>query len=325
MARPIKQGLDYFPFDVDFPTNEKTEAIMGEFGAKGVLVMVYLLPAVYSKGYFLQWNELSKMQLANRVNAKPELVDQVVNRLVVYGTFDKDLFNSAKVLTSLRIQETYIEAIKRRKGKKPTEYWLIPTETKPKRVNANINPSKSDINVNINAQSKVNKSKVNKSKHSFDIQKNSPDELPDIDLHSSKTKKEDQHPLSTYQEAFGISAKGVLVNTISDLANEFGNDIVNLAFMYAANNGAGFSYAKRMLENWRNHNVNTIDKAKRSIENFQNKKGRKGSTQVKETLPDWASKSKSNEPAKPTPLTSEQQDQLNQRLAALQSGGVVNE
>ena len=37
MARPTKAGLDYFPFDVDFNVNEKTEAIMGEFGAKGVL------------------------------------------------------------------------------------------------------------------------------------------------------------------------------------------------------------------------------------------------------------------------------------------------
>lgn len=36
MARPTKAGLDYFPFDVDFNVNEKTEAIMGEFGAKGV-------------------------------------------------------------------------------------------------------------------------------------------------------------------------------------------------------------------------------------------------------------------------------------------------
>lgn len=155
MARPSKEGLDYFPLDVDFVVNAKTEAIMGEFGAKGVLLMIYLLSAVYQNGYFLRWDKLKQMQLANRVEgSSPELVDQIVDRLIDYGTFDKELFNSAKVLTSHRIQETYLDATKRRKQQKPTLYW----------INDDNNPSSSVVNVDINPQSKVNKSKVNKSK-----------------------------------------------------------------------------------------------------------------------------------------------------------------
>lgn len=152
MARPNKGGLDYFPFDVDFATNAKVEAIMGEFGAKGVLLMIYLLSAVYQKGYYLQWNKLQQMQLVNRVSgSSPDMINQIVNRLIAYGTFDEELFNSAKVLTSLRIQNTYLDATKRRKQPKPTEYW----------INVDINHKLKGVNDDINPQSKVKKSKVN--------------------------------------------------------------------------------------------------------------------------------------------------------------------
>lgn len=157
MARPVKQGLDYFPLDVDFDTNEKTEAIMGEFGAKGSLIFIYLLAAIYRKGYYLRWTELAKNQLANRVSgATGELVQRVLDRLVAYGVFDEELFNSDEVLTSRRIQDTYLEATKRRKLQEPLQYA----------VNVCNNPSSEGVNVDINTQSKVNKSKLNKTKPS---------------------------------------------------------------------------------------------------------------------------------------------------------------
>jgi hypothetical protein len=149
MARPTKEGLDYFPFEVDFNVNEKTEAIMGEFGAKGVLTTIFLFSAIYKKGYYLEWTPLVKNSLANRIDgASSKMVEQVVNRLVAYGTFDQELFNSAKVLTSLRIQTTYLEATKRRKAPKPTLYWLVEDDG-------------CGVNVDINAQSKENESKEN--------------------------------------------------------------------------------------------------------------------------------------------------------------------
>ncbi len=55
MARPTKDGLDYFPLDVDVFEDEKIEAIAGEFGIKGELAVIKLLCAVYKKGYFIRW------------------------------------------------------------------------------------------------------------------------------------------------------------------------------------------------------------------------------------------------------------------------------
>lgn len=49
MARPVKEGLDYFPLYVDIFEDEKIEAISGEFGIKGEIIVVKLLCAIYKK------------------------------------------------------------------------------------------------------------------------------------------------------------------------------------------------------------------------------------------------------------------------------------
>lgn len=137
--------------------------------------MIFLLCAVYEKGYFIRWDGLIKNQIANRVNgATGDLVDQVVARLVAYGFFNEDLFNSAKVITSQRIQETYLEATKRRKQQEPTEYW----------INDDKNVSSTGVNADINPQSKVNESKVNKTKK--DKQKKSTSQKRTYDSNSTE-------------------------------------------------------------------------------------------------------------------------------------------
>ena len=116
MARPEEKGLKYYPFDVDFFNDEKIEAISGEFGIKGEIVAVRLLCAIYRNGYFIEWSDLYKMKfLRNLPGISSDLLDTIILRLVKWGFFDKDLFNSAKVLTSRGIQCRYFEAIRRRK------------------------------------------------------------------------------------------------------------------------------------------------------------------------------------------------------------------
>lgn len=160
MARPQKNGLDYFPLNVDIFEDEKIEAIAGEFGIKGELLVIKLLCAVYRKGYFVVWDDLLKMQLLKRIpGSSKELLDQVVNRLVAWGMFDKTLFNSDMVLTSVRIQEIFKEATKRRKEVDMNDYCLL---------NVNINPQADEDNVDNNPQSKEKESKSNKNNHQND-------------------------------------------------------------------------------------------------------------------------------------------------------------
>lgn len=238
MARPVKEGLDYFPLDVDFAVNDKTEAIMGEFGPKGVLFMIYLLSAVYQNGYYLQWNKLKQMQLANRIEGvSPELANQIVNRLIAYGTFSEELFNSAKVLTSLRIQETYEDATKRRKSQKPTKYW----------INVDINKDTSVVNVDINPQSKVNKSKVNKSKSNNNKKNKTKPRDPRDRIQQEFTeqvwsiypKKRDFQ--KAYNAYYAAKVEGVSLETIVAKINEYK--------AYLKLHGTGEYYTKS-LDNW---------------------------------------------------------------------------
>ena len=170
MARPIKKGLDYFPFDVDFFEDEKLEAISGEFGSKGELATIRLLCAVYKNGYFAVWSELLKMKLVKQLReVSPDLLEQIVNRLVNWGFFDKSLFDSAKVLTSIGIQKRYFEAKKRQS--KEDDFLHLLVNVCNNRVNVYNNPLSSDINTELSTQRKEKESILNESKESIYIER----------------------------------------------------------------------------------------------------------------------------------------------------------
>ena len=106
MARPKKDGLDYFPFDIDFFDDEKIMAISGEFGIKGEITVIKLLCAIYRNGYFIMWNDLLKYKLLKGLpGISSELLESIVNRLVLWEFFDKALFDSTHILTSRVIQK----------------------------------------------------------------------------------------------------------------------------------------------------------------------------------------------------------------------------
>jgi hypothetical protein len=154
MARPNKQGIDYFPFDVDFFNDEKIGAISGEFGIKGELACIKLLCAIYRQGYFVLWSEMLKMKLIKELSGvSADLLDQIVSRLVRWGFFDKYLFEKSGILTSSGIQRRYFEITKRRIiGSDDLPYLLVNANRNP--VNVDRNPLSTVVNVDINSQSK---------------------------------------------------------------------------------------------------------------------------------------------------------------------------
>jgi hypothetical protein len=138
MARPEKEGLDYFPFDIDFFDDEKIIAISGEFGIKGEMTAIKLLCAIYRNGYFILWNDLLKYKLLKLLpGISSELIERIVNRLVLWGFFDKNLFDSVKVLTSKGIQRRYFEIVKRRKRTSDFPYLLVNVYNNPVNVDNN--------------------------------------------------------------------------------------------------------------------------------------------------------------------------------------------
>lgn len=167
MARPTKKGIDYFSFDVDFFEDEKIEPISGEFGAKGEIIVIRLLCAVYRNGYFAMWTEQLKMTLANRCKVSHELVEQVIKRLVKWNFFDENLFYSAGILTSKGIQVRYKEATRKRKlDYEKMEFWLLFDE---KGVSSAHNSPQEEFLPALNTQSKVNKSNIYNNTTNVDI------------------------------------------------------------------------------------------------------------------------------------------------------------
>lgn len=165
MARPQKKGLDYFPFDVDFFFDEKIVAIAGEFGIKGEIVAVKLLCAVYRNGYFIEWSEMLQMMLLrNLPGISAELLNQIVKRLVLWGFFDKTLFDSANILTSRGIQNRFFKGTQRRIPSQDTPYLLIDFPEKRvsvynNGVSAYRNPTEEEFLYTKTAQSKVKENK----------------------------------------------------------------------------------------------------------------------------------------------------------------------
>lgn len=156
MARPKKSGLDYFPFDIDFFYDEKVVCVAGEFGLKGEICLIHLLCAVYRNGYFVEWTDTLRFKLLKELpGISAGLLQQIIEGLVRWGFFDKDLFDSAQILTSRGIQQRYFEATRRRLNpNEPFPYLLVNVDRN------RVNVDKNSINVDINPQSKVNKSKL---------------------------------------------------------------------------------------------------------------------------------------------------------------------
>lgn len=288
MARPVKDGLDYFPFDVDTFEDEKIEAISGEFGIKGELFVVKLLCAVYQKGYFVVWNDLTKSKLLKRIpGASKELLDQIVNRLVTWGFFNEDLFNSAKVLTSENIQATYFEATKRRKSPKPTLYV----------INDDINAQVDIVNDDINAQSKVKESKGNKTK-----EKEYSSSAPDGILKSFQSFQKLWYFPNDFQR-----------QDLMELIGIYSDDIVDAAIKVAGSNDVpknrGINFIKACLQEWADANVKNLEQARE----YQRQRGKKNQQpqrptyqqplQKVEEMPDWKAQKQSK-------LTPEQQAEM---------------
>lgn len=128
MARPRKQGIDYFPFDVDFFDDDKIALIDAEFGSKGVLVAIRLLCKIYKNGYYYQWGDDECLLLSKQMGAGfvPNLVGEIVARLVNRSFFDKGVYDSFRVLTSAGIQRRFVEATRGRSTQEEVpKYWLI--------------------------------------------------------------------------------------------------------------------------------------------------------------------------------------------------------
>lgn len=164
MARPLKEGLDYFPFNVDFFEDDKIQLMSAEFGIKAELVIIRLFTKIYKNGYYYKWgdDQCLLFSMAMGVGKRSMWVQEVINGCIRRCLFDKGCYDEFGVLTSTAIQRRYILAIKERKTvvlDRP--YWLLSSDETPinevNPQNNGVNPPDNPIKPPNNPQSKSNK------------------------------------------------------------------------------------------------------------------------------------------------------------------------
>lgn len=158
MARPKKDGLDYFPLDVDIDQDDKVIIIIAKYGMEGFGILVKLMMEIYKNGYYYNWTEREQLVFSSRVNVNINTIQELVNDCIKWGLFNEDMFNTHQVLTSKGIQSRYLLATSRRLEVNIDEKYRLLV------VNVDINSKSVVKNGDINPQSKVKESKVNKTK-----------------------------------------------------------------------------------------------------------------------------------------------------------------
>ena len=128
MARPKKEGLDYFPLDVGFFEDKKIKILRARYGADGLMVYLYYICRIYDeKGYYLIIDEDFDYTTSLDLGMSVEKIGQIRKFLLERSLLDSKLFQSDTILTARSIQSRFQEA--KKSLKRPVvvmaKFWLL--------------------------------------------------------------------------------------------------------------------------------------------------------------------------------------------------------
>lgn len=183
------------------------------------------------------------------------------------------------------------------------------SESKPlKEINADslsVNVSDS-LSCNLSTLNKQNKTKQN---NNYD------------DVGETKNLKEKENAFRFFQENFKIGLNSFMAESIASWVDDFGDEIVIEAMKRTLlQNSKSFKYTERILQNWLNRNVKSMNDIKVLDSEFENRQQRKFKNnkvirfQKNEPLPEWIiAKEESVNPAE----WEKQRKLLEERIAKL--------
>jgi len=102
MARPRKEGLDYFPHDVHMSTDKKVKALRIMYGNDGYTFFNIALEMIYQEPNFeLDISDAETIQiLASNVEVTTQKLSEMIATAIKHGCFDKERYTNDGVLTS---------------------------------------------------------------------------------------------------------------------------------------------------------------------------------------------------------------------------------
>lgn len=261
MARPMKDGVDYFPLDVN--VDKKFRLVEAKFGIVGFGVIVKLFQLIYAEnGYYCEWDEDTALIMAaeNSCQKYPLSIDDVqsiISEAISRGIFDKGMYDTYGILTSKGIQRRYLEMTKRRSRVDVEQrYLLIRIPEKVVNVYINgVNVNTNSKNVDNNSQSKAKESKVNKSKVKETI------EAPPVAV--------PQNIIDAFQNNIAPLTP-IVMQAIADWLDDVDADMIEWAIREAAeHNKRNWKYIEGILRNHFNAGRTTLAQVQDAQRNFK--------------------------------------------------------
>ena len=242
MARPTKQGLDYFPLDVGFLQNVKVRRIMRACGIQSIPVLISLLANIYrDEGYFLRWDNDMPFLIADELGVSEGAVTAVVDKATQVDFFNANMYQKYGVLTSDGIQKRFFEATARRTSVRYDARFLLINVSDYKNL---VNVYKNSINDDSNEQSKVKESKVKKSSSST-----GGDGLTDV--------------INAYRKNIYPMPSEMDLEKLKAMTADFGSDIVVKAINRAVvRNKRNLAYVHGILKRWQANGYDEEDARK---------------------------------------------------------------
>ena len=105
MARPVKAGLDYYPLDVDFMSDEKVEILRHHFGNDGLAFIIAMWGRIYRIGSELEMTEDIISILPSKLLVDADKFNAMLQKALDVGLFDKPAYETRHVLTSNGIRK----------------------------------------------------------------------------------------------------------------------------------------------------------------------------------------------------------------------------
>lgn len=110
------KGLDYYPVKVNYWKDPKIRILRIEIDPLAPQVYLQLLAEIYSNGYYLEWNKMNIYSIVEDYNVQIEYLNKIIDVCTEIGLFDPELFNKYNILTSKKIQDVYLDALKHRRN-----------------------------------------------------------------------------------------------------------------------------------------------------------------------------------------------------------------
>ena len=130
MARPQKQGLEYYPQDTDIHSDRKIRRLRKEYCANGYIVYDYIKSLIYKEnGYWIKLDEDLIFDVADFLDCgiTKDFVNQVIQFCFQINLFHQGKHKELGILTSSGIQKRFLKA--KRNGVIAAEMIVIAAET----------------------------------------------------------------------------------------------------------------------------------------------------------------------------------------------------